>query len=107
MKRVRDFLPTKILGRTVRWHTKHTGHSYCELSQCVDPKCERTDLHGVLLHDPDGCAHAPTIEVLQVENSHWRWFCSCGSKGIRLIYKGDVERLARTHLSTRHSVVTW
>ena len=92
MRRVRDF----ILGRTVRWHTKHAGRPYCELR-----------LDKTLVHDPDGCAHAPTCEVVAAEGGHWRWVCSCGSKGTRLCYKSDVERLRKMHLRNRHSVVTW
>lgn len=32
------------------------------------------------------------------DGSHWRWFCSCGAKGIRLAYRSQVERLAAQHV---------
>lgn len=46
----------------------------------------------------------PIIEVVECENEHWRWTCSCGSKGIRLWARADAERLALVHLR-RHGVV--
>lgn len=74
----------------------------CTYDFCTIPDCQREDAHGIVTHAP-GCAHAPIIEVVQ-EYGHYRWVCSCGSKGSRLIYKGSVQELAKKHLLRRHSL---
>ena len=35
---------------------------------------------------------------------HYRWVCSCGSKGIRLIFRESVVALSVQHLQERHNI---
>jgi hypothetical protein len=44
---------------------------------------------------------ANSTKIFQ-EYGHYRWVCTCGSKGIHLIYKRDVERLAAEHMKKKH-----
>lgn len=45
----------------------------------------------------------PTIEIIK-EYDHYRWVCSCGSKGIRLCFRQSVVPLSIQHLQKIHNI---